>query len=210
MSESTVVSQKEFGDMLLFRPGIEKMKEAVLKGFDLHQFEKDQKISIIAKLMLRNPERDFFYREIPFFREHGASLEGLPDTIGENPMNVAVSLGNREYIEFFLENGADINRQRPYWGGYLNDAVRYGHSELVPFLLIRGADPTLTSSDGKSFLEYLKTLMRKAAKEKKPHEEKLHFKLYRTAQNFVRKKKKTKEARGRQDLKKLLYMGTSR
>ena len=209
MSESTVISQKEFGEMLLFRPGIKKMKEAILKGFDLHQFEKDQKISVIAQLMLRNPERDFFYREIPFFAEHGASLGGLPDTIGENPMSVAVSLGNQEYVEFFLENGTNINRQRPYWGGYLNDAVRYGHPELVPFLLTQGADPTLTPSDGKSFFEYLKTRIKEAVKQDKPTEEKLYFQLYRKTQNFVRKKK-SKGFRRYRDLNKLLHLGRRR
>ena len=60
MSESPIVSQLEFGQMM-YRNQVSEMKEAIQQGFDLHKFEKQQKISIIAQLMLRNPERDSIY-----------------------------------------------------------------------------------------------------------------------------------------------------
>jgi len=68
------------------------------------------------------------------------------DEIGKTPLHYACELEDYYLISLLLENGADINKQNIETNnqhtplGYVADTAS---AELVEFLLVHGADPTL-------------------------------------------------------------------
>jgi len=56
-------------------------------------------------------------------------------------------------VNFFVENGADPNYQDSYGNTALISASRWGHREVVRFLLTKGADTSLKTKDGFTALD---------------------------------------------------------
>ena len=56
-------------------------------------------------------------------------------------------------VKFFVENGAALNYQSSYGNTALILASMWGHSEVVRFLLTKGADPSLKTKDGFTALD---------------------------------------------------------
>lgn len=56
-------------------------------------------------------------------------------------------------VKFFIENGANLNYQSSYGNTALILASMWGHSEVVRFLLTKGADTSLKNKDGMTALD---------------------------------------------------------
>jgi ankyrin repeat protein len=89
--------------------------------------------------------------------ERGAEL-GARSTNREfaydaTPLHSAAAAGQREACEVLLDAGADVNAGQH--GGYtaLLDAAANRNTELVDFLLTRGADPTARLADGRGLAD---------------------------------------------------------
>ncbi len=58
----------------------------------------------------------------------------------DRQLKVACQHGDLQNAEFFLLQGADVNFETPAGSTPLMDAVWFGHSHVVDFLLRSGAD----------------------------------------------------------------------
>jgi uncharacterized protein len=92
--------------------------------------------------------------------ERGAELEARSTNkqfaFDARPLHSASAAGQREVCEILLDAGADVNAVQH--GGYtaLLDAAQNKNTELIDFLLERGADPTARLDDGRGMAELAK------------------------------------------------------
>jgi ankyrin repeat protein len=63
------------------------------------------------------------------------------------------SVGCLNLVKLFIENGADPNYQDGFGNTALIFAARWGHREVVRFLLTKGADTSLKTEDGHTALD---------------------------------------------------------
>jgi ankyrin repeat protein len=61
-----------------------------------------------------------------------------------------------ELVKFFVESGADVNKQNAYGNTALILASMWGHTEAVRFLLSKGADVSIKSKEGNTALDETK------------------------------------------------------
>ena len=59
-------------------------------------------------------------------------------------------------MKVFVENGADLNHQSSWGNTALILASMWGHTEVVRFLLSKGADTSLKNKDGNTALKEAK------------------------------------------------------
>ena len=66
------------------------------------------------------------------------------------PLHAAVSGRHVEAVSLLLEHGADVNARQQVGYTPLMGAAGAGRNDIADMLLARGADPSLTSDDGKT------------------------------------------------------------
>lgn len=66
------------------------------------------------------------------------------------PLHAAIASRNAETVTLLLEHGADVNARQQIGYTALMGAAGAGRHDLVDLLLARGADPALTSDEGKT------------------------------------------------------------
>lgn len=62
----------------------------------------------------------------------------------------------KEKIDFFLDNGVDINHQNMFGTTALMFAVKGQSLEIVKYLIDKGADTSLKKTNGKSAFDIMK------------------------------------------------------
>uniref|UniRef100_A0A7S2UZJ3 Uncharacterized protein n=1 Tax=Fibrocapsa japonica TaxID=94617 RepID=A0A7S2UZJ3_9STRA len=68
---------------------------------------------------------------------------------GSTPLILASIKGYRDIVELMLEHGAEIDLTGPEGWTALHGASFFGHTKLVCFLILKGADPLLENNLGK-------------------------------------------------------------
>ena len=82
---------------------------------------------------------------------HGASVQ----TVAQNamrvqPLHAAIASRNPDAVAAILDAGPDVNARQQVGYTPLMGAAAGGSADVVEWLLARGADPSLTSEDGKT------------------------------------------------------------
>ena len=86
------------------------------------------------------------YSELPDWAETGCELN-QPNNYGDYPINVAATRCRIDEIELLLAAGADVNQRGEHGFSPLLSAVEQGCLLAVAYLLEKGANPDLASSD---------------------------------------------------------------
>lgn len=76
---------------------------------------------------------------------------------GRYPLCMAADYGQRQVLEFLIENGADVNVKDRYGISPLLSAIYEGHTDCVSLLLQKGASKNETAPDGTSYIECAST-----------------------------------------------------
>lgn len=72
----------------------------------------------------------------------------------DDALSIALSVGNTGAIEMLVQNGFDVNKPNPYFGGNsINDAVIQRDADLVALMLKLGCNPNLIDMEGFSPLQ---------------------------------------------------------
>ena len=79
-----------------------------------------------------------------------AGAEINPGGEGWTPLNYAAFAGQTDIAAYLIEQGAQVNERAPNTMTPLMLAARNGHTRLVQLLLDSHADPSLTTTDGKT------------------------------------------------------------
>jgi len=151
-NEGNVNSKNEYGDTPLHiavnkSVDLELIKLLLDNGADLENHNSAEKTPLfqtlwegkidIAKLLLK----------------HGAKKDGKTDDMSY--LHWAASMGQREMVELFLEQGLDVNNKNDKYGFTpLHWASRNGKVEMVQFLILKGADINAKASDGETPLHF--------------------------------------------------------
>jgi len=77
------------------------------------------------------------------------------DSDGHTPLYWAVSYGEREVIEYLIQQGADVNLDRGMYGVTpLHAAAQDRDHDMVRLLVEKGADPSAEDHQGRTPLDY--------------------------------------------------------
>ena len=71
--------------------------------------------------------------------EFGANIDAIDEADQTTPLGIAAYRGNRGFVEYLLEKGANPNKSGAQWSKPLVRAERRGHTEIVRALKDRGA-----------------------------------------------------------------------
>jgi len=138
------------------------IKQAIKKGADLEQ--------IVENELNENEESLLFYAlhckcsfdTVKLLIESGVDIERYDDQ-GVSFLDEAIVTGDLELVRYLVEEkGMDVNAtQRRSGFTPLMQAASYGYTDIVAFLLEKGADIEARDSSGLNVLEYTKKLQRK-------------------------------------------------
>jgi ankyrin repeat protein len=73
---------------------------------------------------------------------------------GESILHTAAGKGHIEVVEFFLENGVEIDLRDDRGQTALHRSVRTSQPEMVKYLLARGADRNIKDNDGRTAYDW--------------------------------------------------------
>ncbi len=105
------------------------------------------KVNVNYGLPLMLAIRNGYIEIIELFLEHGADVNAK-DSCNNTPLHESVIVnGHIEMVRLLVENGADINAVGYYGCTPLNRALHYEPSEIIIFLLKKGADANLPDID---------------------------------------------------------------
>ncbi|MCP4135218.1 MAG: ankyrin repeat domain-containing protein [bacterium] len=106
-------------------------------------------------LVLREKWRSFDKRKLIFYVLIMLILFGFYYYKKFDSIHMAARAGSTLHIEYFLKNGADINKPDVLFNKTaLHFAVEYGNFDSAEFLLNKGAAVNAVDSDGKTPLHY--------------------------------------------------------
>ena len=78
----------------------------------------------------------------------GANLNKVSTVHGHSALSICVEFGDMSKVAFLVSGGADINGRVRGGGTPLHVATRLGNTEVMKYLLLRGADPLIPTRVG--------------------------------------------------------------
>ncbi len=111
---------------------------------------------VLDSLKPKEPEPGFF--QAIEIGNHNALRNHLrkvnprdPDPMGRTPMEIAVKAQNAKAVELLLEAKVDIDSRDRFGDTALHHAAwEYGEARMIPFLLKKGASPSIRNDAGKT------------------------------------------------------------
>ncbi len=138
------------------------IKQAIKKGLDLEQMIENELNENEESLLFFALHHKCSFDTIKLLVESGIDIEKT-DAQGVSFLDEAIVTGSLELVRYLVdEKGMDVNRtQRKSGFTPLMQAACYGYTQIVDFLLERGADIDARDSSGLNVVEYTKKLQRK-------------------------------------------------
>jgi len=112
-------------------------------------------VSIIAVLLLVTT---FYY-----YNESGNCIKNpydLPDENGDTILRWAIHKNEPLFMQFLVENGADVNYRNNWNWTPLFWAVHYNNTDMVKYLLENGADVTIKDYENDTVIDYATFLIK--------------------------------------------------
>ena len=138
------------------------IKKAIKQGVDLNQIVENELNENDESLLFFALHHKCSFDTIKLMIESGADIEQV-DPQGVSLLDEAIVSGSLELVRYLVEEkGMDVNRtQRKSGFTPLMQAAAYGYTDIVDFLLEKGADIHARDSSNLNVIEYTKKLQRK-------------------------------------------------
>lgn len=138
------------------------IKKAIKQGVDLNQIVENELNENDESLLFFALHHKCSFDTIKLMIESGADIEQV-DPQGVSLLDEAIVSGSLELVRYLVEEkGMDVNRtQRKSGFTPLMQAAVYGYTDIVDFLLEKGADIHARDSSNLNVIEYTKKLQRK-------------------------------------------------
>jgi len=138
------------------------IKKAIKQGVDLNQIVENELNENDESLLFFALHHKCSFDTIKLMIESGADIEQV-DPQGVSLLDEAIVSGSLELVRYLVEEkGMDVNRtQRQSGFTPLMQAAAYGYTDIVDFLLEKGADIHARDSSNLNVIEYTKKLQRK-------------------------------------------------
>ena len=139
-----------------------KIKQAIKKGVDLEQIVENELNENEESLLFFALHHKCSFDTIKLLIDSGIDIERVDDE-GVSLLDEAIVLGSLELVRFLVEEkGMDVNSTKRKSGFTpLMQAASYGYTDIVDFLLEKGADIHARDNNNLNVLEYTKKLQRK-------------------------------------------------
>ncbi len=139
-----------------------RIKQALKKGVDLEQIVENELNENEEPLLFYALHHKCSFETIKLLVESGADAR-LCDDQGVSLLDEAIVSGDLELVRYLVEEkGLDVNETRRKSGFTpLMQAASYGYTDIVRYLLEKGADIHARDSSNLTVLEYTKKLQRK-------------------------------------------------
>jgi ankyrin repeat protein len=138
------------------------IKQAIKKGLDLEQIIENELTENEESLLFFALHHKCSFDTIKLLIESGIDIEKT-DTQGVSLLDEAIVTGDLELVRYLVdEKGMDVNQTKRKSGFTpLMQAASYGYTDIVDFLLEKGADIHARDSSNLNVIEYTKKLQRK-------------------------------------------------
>jgi len=139
-----------------------KIKQAIKKGVDLEQIVENELNENEEFLLFFALHHKCSFDTIKLLIDSGIDIERVDDE-GVSLLDEAIVSGSLELVRFLVEEkGMDVNSTKRKSGFTpLMQAASYGYTDIVDFLLEKGADIHARDNNNLNVLEYTKKLQRK-------------------------------------------------
>ncbi len=139
-----------------------KIKQAIKKGVDLEQIVENELNENEESLLFFALHHKCSFDTIKLLIDSGIDIERVDDE-GVSLLDEAIVSGSLELVRFLVEEkGMDVNSTKRKSGFTpLMQAASYGYTDIVDFLLEKGADIHARDNNNLNVLEYTKKLQRK-------------------------------------------------
>ncbi len=138
------------------------IKKAIKQGVDLNQIVENELNENEESLLYFALHHKCSFETIKLMIENGADIAQV-DAQGVSLLDEAIVSGSLELVRYLVEEkGMDVNRtERKSGFTPLMQAAAYGYTDIVDFLLEKGADIHARDSSNLNVIEYTKKLQRK-------------------------------------------------
>jgi ankyrin repeat protein len=138
------------------------IKQAIKKGLDLEQIIENELNENEESLLFFALHHKCSFDTIKLLVESGIDIEKT-DSQGVSFLDEAIVTGDLELVRYLVdEKGMDVNQTKRKSGFTpLMQAASYGYTDIVDFLLEKGADIHARDSSNLNVIEYTKKLQRK-------------------------------------------------
>jgi ankyrin repeat protein len=138
------------------------IKQAIKKGLDLEQMIENELNENEESLLFFALHHKCSFDTIKLLVESGIDIEKT-DSQGVSFLDEAIVTGDLELVRYLVdEKGMDVNQTKRKSGFTpLMQAASYGYTDIVDFLLEKGADIHARDSSNLNVIEYTKKLQRR-------------------------------------------------
>ena len=138
------------------------IKQAIKKGLDLEQIVENELNENEESLLFFALHHKCSFDTIKLLIDSGADIRRC-DEQGVSLLDEAIVTGSLELVKYLVEEKQmDVNQTKRKSGFTpLMQAASYGYTDIVDFLLEKGADIHARDNSGLNVLEYTKKLQRK-------------------------------------------------